>query len=91
MIEDVLEDFDFDKVRKVMEFLDWGWAGAEKEVKVPSLYRLVKHADILLHEVTKEDINEVSAGGFRAVKDEDGNLELRFEIEKVKTFTDDYK
>jgi hypothetical protein len=31
-VEDILDEFDFEKVKKVMDFLDWKWHAAEDGV-----------------------------------------------------------
>lgn len=42
MIENILDNFDFDKVRKVMDFLKWEWVDIVGETSsVPSTYRIV--------------------------------------------------
>ena len=43
MIEDILNEFDFDKVERVMEVLDWKWRG-----ETPTLYDLRETALRLL-------------------------------------------
>ena len=93
MIAEVMEDFDFENVHKVMTFLDWKWAIGEGERTVPSVYRLMKQAEQLLTDVTKYEDNEhheMATGGLRAIFDEDGDLELRFEITRTASFNDDY-
>ena len=93
MIAEIMEDFDFKKVHKVMTFLDWKWAIGKGERTVPSVYRLIKQAEQLLTEVTKYDDgghHEVATGGLRVVFDEDGDLELRFEITTSESLNDDY-
>jgi hypothetical protein len=34
MIDDIMDEFDFDKVREVMRYLDWKWRGEEVTVKM---------------------------------------------------------
>lgn len=68
IIDEMLGGFDFEKVHKVMEFLDWEWADSDE---IPSIYRLIKTARDLLEEVwdkTKEIDNDnqyIATGGFR--------------------------
>lgn len=50
LIEGILENFDFDKVRKVMEFLNWTWAILPEPNSVPSTYQLIKSAKQRLEE-----------------------------------------
>jgi hypothetical protein len=44
MIDDIIKNFDFDKVQSVMEFLDWQWAGEG----VPTIKSLKETAKRLL-------------------------------------------
>lgn len=88
VIKQVLENFDFDKVHKVMEVLDWKWVGGDTQDGVPSVYRLIKKAEGLL----KDCVNEIehrntntfvlSTGGFKAtcVKYDDGEIVLELEF-----------
>ena len=86
-IMDCLDEFDFDRVHKVMTVLDWKYSD-DKEV--PSVEYLRKNARKYLMEVAKEALESKSeyitgTGGFRyeAKLYEDGYLWLRmaFEIE----------
>ena len=92
MIADVMEHFDFDKVRKVMLHLDWKWDIGEGEMTVPSTYRLTKKAESLLRRVATSDEEEpriCSTGGFIAEM-VDGTLSLRFVLEEMCVYDDDY-
>ena len=48
MVTAVMEDFDFDRVHRVMANLDWKWDISDGEMTVPSSYRLTKTAENLL-------------------------------------------
>lgn len=92
MIADVMEHFDFDKVRKVMLHLDWKWDIGEGEMTVPSTYRLTKKAESLLRRVATSDDEEpriCSTGGFTA-KMFDGALSLSFVLEEMSACDEDY-
>ena len=93
MIADVMEHFDFDKVRKVMLYLDWKWHIGEGEMTVPSTYRLTKKAESLLRRVATFDDEEpriCSTGGFTA-RMIDGALSLSFILEEASAYDDDYE
>jgi hypothetical protein len=94
-IEDILDEFDFEKVSKVMEALEWKWCDAADGI--PRIGELRKKARYLLKEVYQKafaaDLGVdyvLATGGFkaRAVKgmmpDDDFNwkiyLELTFEV-----------
>ena len=63
---DIMHSFDFEKVRKTMQLLDWKWFG----VGIPEVYHLQSTADKLLHEVMRNmaSSNEAfcSTGGLKA-------------------------
>jgi len=70
-IEDILDNFDFDKVKKTMDALQWLWYDT---IGVPEISDLRKCARRLLTEASEKvmNINEMPAesnmatGGFRA-------------------------
>jgi len=64
-IEEILENFNFEKVHKVMTFLNWTWSGE----KVPTSYHLRDEARRLLNEIIKRPEPYIETGGFRAEKD----------------------
>ncbi len=72
MIEDILNEFDFDKVERAMEALNWKWRG-----EIPTIYDLREEAERLLWGAAKSrlgsfknehhDIPIINAtGGFEA-------------------------
>ena len=93
MIAEVVESFDFEKIHRVMTVLDWKWAMDNGVAMVPTHYRIIKQAEKLLKEVSQyedKQRHEIATCGFRAVFDENEDLELRFEIETSVSFNDDY-
>lgn len=78
-IEEVLKNFDFEKVRKVMVLLDWKWHG-DGEPEIPSIYRMIELSRNLLKKAGKRKHGLVATGGFIARHD-DGNFELSFVLE----------
>jgi hypothetical protein len=80
LIEDIMNDFDFDKVRKVMVVLNWHWSQVEQTPTVDEMKRTARR---LLRDLCENDeIDFVSTGGFEASK-RDGGLELRFIAEEA--------
>ena len=85
----ILIEFNFDKVRKVMEALDWNWATWEDEydvshhMEIPSTYALRCQAYKLLKDALK-DKTTVCTGGFEASY-EDGDLSLKFVVESFES------
>lgn len=65
-IKEIMTEFDFEKVHKVMEFLDWKWT----DNGVPSIYMLKMTAKQLLSEVALSPNNDTwtETGGFRVEK-----------------------
>jgi hypothetical protein len=88
-IEDIVDDFDFEVVKKVMDFLDWQWVDADEGI--PRIGELRKKARLLLSEVAvkvllsaeiEADYN-IATGGFRASAhkyDDKVYLKLSFEL-----------
>jgi len=72
MIENILDNFDFDKVRKVMGFLQWEWCDVIEETSsVPSTYKIVCSARDRLEKAYEYAIKNkenatLSSGGFEA-------------------------
>ena len=85
---DVLDDIDFQKIHKVMHYLDWWWA-TEDESCVPDIGDLRKQARKLLTEACTKALNNecgqytVGTGGFRAEAKlyEDGFLWMRLSFD----------
>jgi hypothetical protein len=64
-IDDIMDDFDFDKVHKIMEFLNWEWWFEENEKRVPEVSELRKKAREYLRYVAKHG-GTTGSGGFTA-------------------------
>ena len=81
MIAEVMEDFDFEKVHKVMVLLDWKWYIGNDEQAVPSVYRMMKEAERLLRDCAQyygdREFHACGTGGFMASLD-NGTLALQF-------------
>ena len=91
-IQDIMEDFDFQKVHDVMEQLDWKWAMSK--YGVPTIDEMKHEAKRLLIDACVERTC-VATGGFRAVYEEcsqgdpDPYIGLEFIIEECEGFVDD--
>jgi hypothetical protein len=86
-IEDLLDKFDFNKVQKAMEVLNWKWSSAE--YGIPSIYELRKTARRLLKDAYENGVTEVSTGGFSAKYDGNSKekwLYLEFKLTFASTF-----
>lgn len=82
LIDEVMDWFDFGRVAKVMDALDWKWTSAEyRGDGVPIEAEVRIRARELLKEVLKEDNSVISSDGFRASY-KDGMLSLAFIVEE---------
>ena len=98
ILDDIVDNFDFEKVKKTMDALDWKWSDLErfdpkqdfKKVKgyfVPTLDEIKEFAAKLLWDLANDPKNHViGTRGFRAEKDfsdpNDPWMRLSFEIEQ---------
>ena len=89
---DVLDAIEFQKIHKVMNYLDWWWVNAEgdkMDSEVPDIHALRKTARRLLTEACNKALNNesgqftVGTGGFRAEAKlyEDGFLWMRLSFD----------
>jgi hypothetical protein len=82
-IQEIINEFDFEKVNKTMIALDWIWAGSKTHNSIPSIYELKQEAKRLLKDAAEgmlkhdTDYYFVSTGGFCATSSELG-LKLEF-------------
>ena len=90
-IKKILKNFDFGKVHRVMENLNWYWNDT-KDGGVPTVEDLKSQAKDLLKKVTEGNYKVISSGGFEA-EYRDEVLTLKFvleewEIDKNEPFDD---
>ena len=78
-IDDIMDNFDFNKVETVMKATNWTWASTHG---VPVEHELRKQARELLKSVSQHYVSElgfryaISTGGLKATKYYDGELEF---------------
>lgn len=93
MVTTVMEDFDFDRVHRVMVNLDWKWNIGDGEMTVPSSYRLTKYAERLLRDVAQhygdEEPYSCGSGGFTAYLDGE-TLTLQFILSEMTSYASDF-
>lgn len=77
MIDEILDEFDFEKVHRVMVALDWQWYDTEGPPSVAHLRRTARN--LLKRVVDGKDLRYISTGGLTAYM-ENGLLGLRFEV-----------
>lgn len=73
-IDEIMRNFDFARVQRVMTALNWKWADQDA---VPTETELRREADRLLC-ILDEELTFVGCGGFQAERHADGTYELRF-------------
>lgn len=87
-IEDLMDEFDFGKVKKTMDCLEWKyWESPDDEISLGELRRMARY---LLQEVYDFDDSPyecISSGGFHAVRqmfaeDSKKYLTLKFVVEE---------
>jgi len=94
MVTAVMEDFDFDRVHRVMVNLNWKWDGiGDCKMTVPSSYRLMKRAESLLRDAAQhygdKESYSCSSGGFMARLDGEA-LTLHFILTEMTSFASDF-
>ena len=91
-IKSILNHFDFNKVKKIMDVLNWKWASSCSKNGVPDIDEIRKLATRLLIDACVEKQN-ISTGGFRAVYDDNGDgdpyVGLEFIVEECEGFAED--
>lgn len=91
LVEPVIKEFDFKRVRQAMVALDWKWALLDG-FHVPTIENLQQKARYLLEEVAKTRTNidrTIGTGGLWAQKIDDG-LVLRFIVEETELYLEDF-
>ena len=85
-MDEIMDSFDFDQVKKMMSATDWIWASSEEGI--PDQYELRKEARRLMKQAIAGE--DCATGGFRAWvtegTDRDGawaKLNLSFGIETI--------
>jgi hypothetical protein len=82
-IDGIMDYFNFEKVLKVMELLEWEWQDAEEGI--PTLPELRQQARRLLKMALQEKTN-TSTGGFHVRYDSDADggefIQLMFAVEE---------
>lgn len=89
LIDEIMEQFDFNKVHEVMTFLDWKWVTKRGHV-IPTLDEIRAEANRLLGQAVMEQTT-IATGGFKAqfVDSPDGEepfLGLEFIVEDTANY-----
>ena len=84
-LKEALGWFDFSKVYRVMNFLDWKWAGSSD---TPTQYEMIEAVEELFEravEYFKDTSSRVQSGGFSVKIWKSGNVEIEFVVESSKS------
>jgi hypothetical protein len=74
ILDEILDEFDFEKVHKAMVALNWKWVDG-----VPTIGDLRRTARELLNDLVRGELRGVGTGGLCAYM-ENGLIGLRFEV-----------
>lgn len=93
-IEEVLDNFDFHKVHKVMEYFNWGWGEDGTVPDVPALKRTARWLLEDAYTTALADCGDarLSYGGFSVTvdtcvgEDQDPDVQLLFVLEEVDNY-----
>lgn len=89
VLNEIFDNFDFERVKKTMDALDWTWVhigeeNAAQARRVPTIDEIKDTAARLMWECANEDTDCVATGGFRVEKDfekdDDPWMRLTFEV-----------
>lgn len=91
-VRDVINNFDFDKVKKVMDYLNWDWRG-----QIPTINEIIGEAQRLLYDAVQaldtnnSDEAHVGTGGFNASAYKDSttgeiDVHLDFRLDEFNSF-----
>lgn len=67
-IEQIMDEFDFDRVQRIMTKVNWTWGGPDKDAEIPNGNELRKCAKDLLKAVVNQNLLSIGTGGFCAIK-----------------------
>jgi hypothetical protein len=62
VVDEIMTNFDFPKVHKVMKKLKWKWASSQTEDKIPSQYELHKKAEQLIRDAMERKVSFITGG-----------------------------
>ena len=74
-LEELLNNFDYEEVKKIMLFMDWKW-GYGKDMEIPTISGLKELTKRLYKDLQKHD--DISSGGLRLERCKNGSLYLSF-------------
>ena len=88
-IKHIMDNFDFERVHKTMELLNWTWGAAKDDQVVPSLSRIKEAAKDTLKGAIKRKCY-ISSGGFVA-EYRKGVIRLMFCIDDIDYYKEEHE
>lgn len=79
IIDNCMDYLNFDKIHKVMKFLNWKWA---PENRVPEIHELRQFVRELINDLIDRNLVEIQCGGFRVRKGSESII-VTFEVESL--------
>ena len=77
IIDEVMDSLQFEKIHKVMKFLNWKWM---PENRIPKIYELRPFVRNLINTLIDKNLVEIQQGGFRVRKDNESII-VTFEVD----------
>lgn len=91
-IDEIMDEFDFEKVHDYMKFVKWTWVTSQSKDYVPSIEELCKCAKTLLTTCKKQYLANgghkvrSSSGGFTACINKRGDMRLCFMLAEYEAY-----
>ena len=80
LIDELIEDFDWDKVKRIMEELNWTWWGNDNPPTIEEMQEMVRSLySSIKNRVENNEYCFCSSGGFNLTFNPDNELSLVFE------------
>lgn len=70
-IDEIMDNFDFDRVHKMMLAVGWRWSNTEGGWSVPTIPELREGARHLLYRTVDERVSGCGSGGFNVIAGKD--------------------
>lgn len=87
IIDEVMDNFDFHKVHRVMKALNWRWVGATTTSKIPDIPHIRREVRKLIKGVIEDEIDFAFVGGFEVTNDHQGAITVKFVAEEMLVYT----
>lgn len=79
IIDEIMDFFDFERVHKVMEALNWTWTATNGNV--PEVCQLRRQVRSMLNLLIDKNLESLETGGFSVTKDSNGYIKCSFIVD----------